>query len=309
SRWPAARAMDASARRATTRRRRRRRAATSTRAAIGAVLPRRCRRAARRYLETAAAARASSCDLRPARGERASEHQEEPLEQLPAQDAEREHLKVRCEEGDAKGGCCTAACEDHRQTVAAMQPNNDPAHAQVEDEKTRLEHDEVARWVRIAPVARKTNPDTVPEEAGTRQYVLQRNRRRCTQNDQADANQTRPHRDELVRADVLPRADGDRGENLKPIPRGGSSAAILLAEIAEQDVVILCRDEPLEESTREPWRLVDRHGPSHPSCGRSFQSLTSDCLAERTARRPLPVILKYFFARPPRSAVGSPSSE
>src|SRR6266481_4105116 len=95
--------------------------------------------------------------------------------------------------------------------------------------------------------------------------------------------------------------DENRAKCLPPQPEAGT--ANLLSEVANETLVNA-------EAIHKPYR---QRGQVHvvPPCssGRPRHNLVSARRVSRTSRRPLAVTRKYLLARPPLSAVGSPSVE
>src|SRR5207248_2927951 len=105
-------------------------------------------------------------------------------------------------------------------------------------------------------------------------------------------------------AHVRVRALRARGaEELEPIPAARSARSKFLVQIADECIV---RRDPAEQCGCESRRTLRRHTVPPFSCGIPDQSAVKARCVSLTALSPFDVTLKYRFARPPRSGVGSP---
>src|SRR5262245_17766929 len=97
----------------------------------------------------------------------------------------------------------------------------------------------------------------------------------------------------------------NRSWNLAPQPERRTPSTILLDQIPDQNRI---DPTPLQYRRRQRGRLT-AHASPPLSSGTPDHILTNVRCASRTSRSPFAVTRKYRFARPPRSAVGSPSFE
>src|SRR5262249_52006884 len=111
----------------------------------------------------------------------------------------------------------------------------------------------------------------------------------------------RAQSDHPVGSKICTNRDDNRASRLLPEPQ--RRTPIVFEEIADQ-------------------RVINTEQPHHFDCLRGEVHLATPCTAGRprhnvinafrercTSRRPFGVSTKYFFARPPRSGVGSPSQD
>ena len=127
----------------------------------------------------------------------------------------------------------------------------------------------------------------------------------CARDGEPTANEKEGH--DAKNQQGLSRKVNDNGrQHLPPIPDDGTSPPMLLEEVADKGVVPA--GDMLEEPGRE--RRGPRFGHTTPplSFGIPFHRDVNTRCASRTSRRPL-AVTRISFARPPRSAVGSPNRE
>src|SRR5215831_4119812 len=114
---------------------------------------------------------------------------------------------------------------------------------------------------------------------------------------------------ELIATDYGNQAGHNCSHCLSPIPQVRTALVVALIEITKDGIVEGAAPKILQQPTWKCRRLRRSHALPPSNSGNPFQSFTSDRCVSRTSFNPLAVTWKYFLARPPRSGVGSPSSE
>src|SRR5215475_5559100 len=153
--------------------------------------------------------------------------------------------------------------------MSAMQPDNKPAHHYFAGDPDAVHDHPEARFVWPVPIPGEAEPFVAPHDPGASQDVLQRRERGEQQHLREEPGDDGARGRDPVGSDVPPRPDDDGSENLKQVPRRGSAALILLAQITKQEVVVLRGHKAFEESACEPWRLAERHTISYLSLNRA----------------------------------------
>src|SRR5690242_20711063 len=104
-------------------------------------------------------------------------------------------------------------------------------------------------------------------------------------------------------------AHNNSDSDLPPIPDTGAALAIPLIHVTHDGFNVGAGGKMLQQPRRNSRRAVRVHALPPSSSGKPCHNFTSDRCVSRTSFNPRPVTWKYFFARPPRSGVGSPSSD